>query len=94
MAYIKRNINPGEIRCSWDNALRDINNPVYTVYYKNKEIDFIGSLSVVNKAFSFVKNLIYEALKIEQNLVSQNYLLPGVDKWQVYEIKNRLEKKS
>lgn len=56
MSFIKRNISPGEIRCSRDNALRDINNPIYTIYYKNKEVCLIGTKEVVNKAYIFLKS--------------------------------------
>lgn len=40
---IKQNIHPSEVRCCRDNALRDINHPFFTIYYKDKEVAFIGT---------------------------------------------------
>ena len=40
---IKQTIHPSEVRCSRDNALRDINHPFFTIYYKDKEVAFVGT---------------------------------------------------
>lgn len=40
---IKQNIHPSEVRCCRDNALRDINHPFFTIYYKDKEVAFVGT---------------------------------------------------
>lgn len=40
---IKQHIHPSEIRCCRDNALRDINHPFFTIYYKDKEVAFVGT---------------------------------------------------
>jgi hypothetical protein len=40
---IKQSIHPSEIRCCRDNALRDINHPFFTIYYKDKEVAFVGT---------------------------------------------------
>lgn len=50
LSLIKKKINPTEIRCCRDNALRDINHPFYTIYYKNKEVTFVGAMEEVLKA--------------------------------------------
>lgn len=54
LSFIKKKINPTEIRCCWDNALRDINHPFYTIYYKNKEVAFIGDYEEVKRAEKIV----------------------------------------
>lgn len=43
LIMIKQQIHPSEIRCCRDNALRDINHPFYTIYYKDKEVAFVGT---------------------------------------------------
>jgi hypothetical protein len=43
LIIIKQNIHPSEVRCCRDNALRDINHPFFTIYYKDKEVAFVGS---------------------------------------------------
>jgi len=50
LGSIKKRINPTEIRCCRDNALRDINHPFYTIYYKNKEVTYVGTDKQVRKA--------------------------------------------
>lgn len=54
LGSIKKRINPTEIRCCRDNALRDINHPFYTIYYKNKEVTFVGSNEEVRRAETVV----------------------------------------
>lgn len=44
LQLIKRNINPTEIRCCRDNALRDINHPFFTIYYRDKEVCLVGKI--------------------------------------------------
>lgn len=46
---IKQEIHPGEIRCSRDNALRDINHPFHTIYYKDKEVALISTDETIQK---------------------------------------------
>ncbi len=55
LSIIKKRINPTEIRCCRDNALRDINHPYYTIYYKDKEVAFIGTNNEVMRAESIVR---------------------------------------
>lgn len=43
LIIIKQNIHPSEVRCCRDNALRDINHPFFTIYYKDKEVAFVGT---------------------------------------------------
>ena len=43
LIMIKQNIYPSEVRCCRDNALRDINHPFFTIYYKDKEVAFVGT---------------------------------------------------
>lgn len=47
---IKAKIHPTEIRCCRDNALRDINHPFYTIYYKDKEVALVGTKEEVDNA--------------------------------------------
>lgn len=44
-----------EIRCCRDNALRDLSNPFYTIYYKNKEVALVGMPDDVMKSYQFIK---------------------------------------
>ena len=53
---IKQQIHPSEIRCCRDNALRDINHPFYTIYYKNKEVAFVGTKSELDKSVALVES--------------------------------------
>ena len=43
LVNIKQQIHPSEVRCCRDNALRDIGHPFFTVYYKEKEVAFVGT---------------------------------------------------
>ena len=58
LSLIKKKINPTEIRCCRDNALRDINHPFYTIYYKNKEVTYVGTNEEVRKAEQTVGDII------------------------------------
>jgi hypothetical protein len=58
LSLIKKRINPTEIRCCRDNALRDINHPYYTIYYKDKEVALIGTNEEVMKAEAIVRKII------------------------------------
>lgn len=58
LSLIKKKINPTEIRCCRDNALRDINHPYYTIYYKDKEVAMIGTNEEVMRAENIVRKII------------------------------------
>lgn len=93
LQQIKRNINPTEIRCCRDNALRDINHPFYTIYYKDKEVAFIGTKERVVWAEKFVADVIENNRRLEDNPLALNYLVPGGEKSELVHIKNKAEKK-
>lgn len=88
---IKQNIHPSEVRCCRDNALRDINHPFFTIYYKDKEVAFIGTEKEIEFSMSIVENEIKRAKSLTKNTISLNYLLPICDKASVVEIKGELE---
>lgn len=92
LSYIKKEINPTEIRCCRDNALRDINHPFYTIYYKDKEVAFIGTIDEVLKADKRVTEIIQHSRKLYENSLSLNFLIPVCDKSQLIVIKNKSEK--
>ena len=58
LSLIKKEINPTEVRCCRDNALRDIVHPFYTIYYKDKEVAFIGTIEEVLNAERVVNKFI------------------------------------
>ena len=93
LQQIKRNINPTEIRCCRDNALRDINHPFYTIYYKDKEVAFIGTKERVTWAEKFVAQVIESNRRMEDNPLALNYLVPGGEKAELVHIKNKVEKR-
>lgn len=93
LQQIKRNINPTEIRCCRDNALRDINHPFYTIYYKDKEVAFIGTKDQVMRAEKFVSQIIESNRRLEDNPLGLNFLVPGGEKAELIHIKNKAEKK-
>jgi hypothetical protein len=92
LSFIKKEINPTEIRCCRDNALRDINHPFYTIYYKDKEVAFIGTIEEVLKADRRVNEIIQHSRKHYENSLSLNFLIPVCDKSQLIVIKNKSEK--
>ena len=92
LVYIKKQINPTEIRCCRDNALRDINHPFYTIYYKNKEVAFIGDLKEVKRAEKIVARVINENRRYLDNSFSLNYLIPVCEKGLLLNIKSRVER--
>jgi hypothetical protein len=89
---IKQQIHPSEIRCCRDNALRDINHPFYTIYYKSKEVAFVGTPEELDKSVALVENEITREKKIKRNIFSINYLIPVCDKYQLVKIKDRIER--
>ena len=89
---IKQQIHPSEIRCCRDNALRDINHPFYTIYYKNKEVAFVGTASEVRKSIAIVESEIAREKRIKENIFSINYLIPECDKYKLTKIKERIER--
>lgn len=93
LSQIKKNINPTEIRCCRDNALRDINHAFYTIYYKDKEVALIGTKEEVIKAENFVNKIIESNRKLEDNSLSLNFLAPGNGKQDLIQIKTKVEKK-
>lgn len=93
MANIKRDIAPTEIRCCRDNALRDINHPFYTIYYKDKECVIIGTKEEVAKADRYIAKLVEQGRQKDENILSLNYLIPVCNKNTLVNIKNQLEKK-
>ena len=93
LQQIKRNINPTEIRCCRDNALRDINHPFFTIYYKDKEVAFIGTKEQVTWAEKFVSQVIENNRRMDDNPLALNYLVPGGEKGELIHIKNKAEKK-
>lgn len=93
LQQIKSNINPTEIRCCRDNALRDINHPFYTIYYKDKEVAFIGTKERVMFAEKFVAGMIENNRRMDGNPLALNYLVPGGEKAELIHIKNKAEKK-
>lgn len=88
---IKQQIHPAEVRCCRDNALRDINHPFYTIYYKDKEVAFIGSKTEVERSIKLIKSEISREKKIKRNVMSLNYLIPKCDKQQILSIKSAIE---
>ena len=90
---IKQQIHPAEVRCCRDNALRDINHPFYTIYYKNKEVAFVGTKEEVERSIKLIKNEILREKKIKKNTISLNYLIPKCDKNYILQIKNDIEDK-
>jgi len=92
LSSIKKAINPTEIRCCRDNALRDINHPFYTIYYKDKEVAFIGTAEEVRRAERIVAKVIEENRKKEDNSLSLNYLIPVCDKKVLIDIKTEVER--
>ena len=58
MSKIKKLINPTEIRCCWDNALWDIKYKYFIIYYKDKEVTFVGTNKEVWDAEDIVDKLI------------------------------------
>lgn len=93
LQQIKRTINPIEIRCCRDNALRDINHPFYTIYYKDKEVAFIGTKERVVWAEKVVAGVIEENRRLDDNPLALNFLVPGGEKAELVHIKNKAEKK-
>jgi histone-lysine N-methyltransferase SETD2/UMP-CMP kinase len=89
---IKQQIHPSEIRCCRDNALRDINHPFYTIYYKDKEVAFVGTKEELDKSVALVESEIAREKKVKKNIFSLNYLIPVCDKYHLIKIKERLEK--
>lgn len=92
LGSIKKAINPTEIRCCRDNALRDINHPFYTIYYKDKEVAFIGTAEEVRRAERIVAKVIEENRKKEDNALSLNYLIPVCEKKVLIDIKTEAER--
>ena len=92
LGSIKKAINPTEIRCCRDNALRDINHPFYTIYYKDKEVAFIGTPEEVRKSERIVAKVIEENRKKEDNALSLNYLIPVCEKKVLIDIKTEAER--
>jgi len=88
---IKQQIHPSEIRCCRDNALRDINHPFYTIYYSDKEVAFVGTESELEKSITLVEIEIAREKQIKKNVFSLNYLVPVCEKYQLLEIKQRIE---
>ena len=92
LSNIKRAINPTEIRCCRDNALRDINHPFYTIYYKDKEVAFIGTQEEVKRAERIVAKVIEDNRRRDDNSLSLNFLIPVCDKKILIEIKTEAER--
>lgn len=92
LSHIKKKIGPTEIRCCRDNALRDINHPFYTIYYKDKEVAFIGTMEEVLRAERKVMEIIEASRKFEETSMSLNFLIPVCDKSILINIKNKSEK--
>lgn len=92
LSHIKKEIGPTEIRCCRDNALRDINHPFFTIYYKDKEVAFIGTLEEVLRAERKVIEIIESNRKFEDTSTSLNFLIPVCDKTILINIKNKSEK--
>lgn len=90
---IKRDIFPTEIRICKDNALRDINHPFYTIYYKDKEFTLIGTKEEVARADRYISRVIEQNKQRDENVLSLNYLIPVCNKSQLINIKTRVEKK-
>ena len=89
---IKQQIHPSEIRCCRDNALRDINHPFYTIYYKNKEVAFVGTKAELDKSIAIVESEITREKQIKRNIFSVNYLIPVCDKYNLIKVKDRIER--
>lgn len=89
---IKQQIHPSEIRCCRDNALRDINHPFYTIYYKNKEVAFVGTAEELDKSIALVESEISREKQIKKNIFSINYLIPVCEKYNLVKIKERIER--
>jgi hypothetical protein len=88
---IKTQIHPTEIRCCRDNALRDINHPFYTIYYKDKEVALVGTKKEVDNAEVVVTKVINANKSVMKNQISLNYLIPVCNKSNLIKIKNELE---
>lgn len=93
LSFIRKEIFPAEVRYSKDNALRDINHPFYTIYYKDKEVALIGSLEEVMRAEKLIAKVIEQSRYKEENTLSLNYLIPVCNKSQLINIKNRIERR-
>ena len=89
---IKQQIHPSEIRCCRDNALRDINHPFYTIYYKDKEVAFVGTKEELDKSIFLVESEIAREKQIKKNIFSLNFLIPVCDKYHLIKIKERIER--
>lgn len=85
---IKTQIHPTEIRCCRDNALRDINHPFYTIYYKDKEVALVGTEKEVTNAEIVVNKVIVANKTLMKNQISLNYLIPQCNKSNLIKIKN------
>jgi hypothetical protein len=72
--------------------LRDINHPFYTIYYKSKEVAFVGTASELEKSIALVENEISREKQIKKNIYSINYLIPVCDKYHLINIKDRIER--
>ena len=88
---IKQDIHPGEIRCSRDNALRDINHPFHTIYYKDKEVALVGTDETIQRALIAVHECISQDEEYLKHSFSLNYLLPECSKQAINDIKVRIE---
>lgn len=93
IATVRRDIYPVEIRYSRDNALRDINHPFYTIYYKDKEVVLIGTAEEVSLADQKLNHMIESSRPRGDNIFSLNYLIPVCSKSQLVSIKSRVERK-
>lgn len=89
---LKQQIHPSEIRCCRDNALRDINHPFYTIYYKDKEVAFVGTKEELDKSTNLVENEIAREKQIKKSIFSLNFLIPVCDKYHLIKIKENIEK--
>jgi hypothetical protein len=91
LKIIKQAIYPGEIRCSRDNALRDINHPFHTIYYKDKEVALVGTEETINEAINAVHRDVTRDKEYLKHSFSLNYLLPECSKQVINEIKVKIE---
>lgn len=88
---IKQEIHPGEIRCSRDNALRDINHPFHTIYYKDKEVALVGTEETIKEAIRAVHRDVSRDKEYAKHSFSLNYLLPECSKPTINDIKVKIE---
>ena len=93
LSAIKKEIAPVEIRYSKDNALRDINHPFFTIYYKDKEVCLIGRSEEIAAAERCLFRTLEQSRYRDENLISLNYLIPVCNKSHLIAIKNRVEKR-